>query len=377
MRLADFIASEMGPILTEWDEFASTQMPAARSMTKLLLRDHAPQILEAVVKDLSASQTPAAQVAKSQGHAPKTRDAPATAAETHGLLRAESGFELRQMASEYRALRATVLRLWMDAYAQPHVEEVMRFNEAIDQALAESIGFFSDKLEESRSLFLGMLGHDLRTPLQAILLTAEYLEQLKAGTSVSEAAARLIRGALRMQALLADLVEFNRTKLGMGLLVFPAKVDAAQLFGEEVEQIRTAYPDRLLELQVTGSTIGTWDGVCLQRMLDNLVVNAIKYGDPNTPVQILVAGDAENLSFDVKNTGPRIEPSMLAQLFEPLRRGAQPAQTGERRSLGLGLYIAREIAKAHGGEIKARSEKSETVFSVRLPKTARPQARQR
>lgn len=371
MRLADFIASDMEVILAEWDAFASAQMPAAKSMTKLLLRNHAREMLQAVARDISAPQTRAAQSAKSQGRAPLPMGAPETAAQTHGLLRAESGFELKQMASEYRALRASVLRLWLDACrGAPHLEDVIRFNEAIDQALAESIAFFSEKIEQSRNLFLGMLGHDMRTPLQAILMTAEYLEDLKAGASVSEAAARLIRSGQRMQALLGDLVEFNRTRLGLGLLISPTDVDAATLFTEELEQVRASCPGRLLELQMTGSTTGSWDGICLQRLLDNLLVNAIKYGDPDTPIGIVVAGDDENLRFDVKNTGPHIEPSTLAGLFEPLRRGPQPDPNGERSSLGLGLYIAREIAKAHGGEIQARSDGLETAFFRALAKKA-------
>src|SRR4029450_11075908 len=141
MRLADFILRDMERILAEWEAFAATRLPAAADMNSLGLRDHAQQILEAVAKDLTTFQGREAQLAKSHGHAPKLIGAPETAAQIHAVLRARSGFDINQLASEYRALRASVLRLWMDdrqELAGTDLEDVIRFNEAIDQALAES-----------------------------------------------------------------------------------------------------------------------------------------------------------------------------------------------------------------------------------------------
>jgi signal transduction histidine kinase len=162
-------------------------MPAVSDMKSLELRDHAEQILTAVVADLETPQTREEQSAKSMGLAPVLFPAPETAAQTHAILRAKSGFDIAQLASEYRALRASVLRLWMDAClpAEPAVDDIIRFNEAIDQALAESIVFFSAQVEQSRNLFLGMLSHDLRSPLQTIQMTARYLQVLNGRADVS------------------------------------------------------------------------------------------------------------------------------------------------------------------------------------------------
>jgi signal transduction histidine kinase len=371
LRLPDFILRDMQAILAQWEAFAGTRFPAATAMTPLALRDHAQQILEAVAKDLSAPQTPAAQAAKSMGRAPQLIDALETAAQTHGFLRAQSGFDIKQMASEYRALRASVLRLWIDACQPepPDLDDMIRFNEAIDQALCESIAFFSDKVDESRNLLLGMLGHDMRTPLHSIQMTASYLGELNAGEKVSMAASRLINSGARMKALLDELVEFNRAKLGLGIHVSPSNVDVAELFADELQELRAAHPGRELVLDVTGDTKGFWDGPRLQRLLGNLVVNAVKYGSKGTPASVVVAGDKDGLRFEVRNTGPAIERTTLEQLFAPLQRG----QHHERKydpdaGLGLGLYIAREIAKAHGGEIEAHSEGTEIVFAVRLPR---------
>lgn len=374
MRLADFIRHNVESIVDEWVAFAATRAPAAERMTLLSLRDHAEEILQAIVKDLDSPQTEAEQTAKSRGEAPQSVGSRETAAQTHGLLRAKSGFDINQMASEYRALRASVLRLWLVACAPqpPHAGDIIRFNEAIDQALAESVSFYSERVEQARNLFLGTLGHDMRTPLQAIHMTAAYLTQLNAGEAVTSAASRLMRSGGRMQSLLDNLVEFSRVNLGVGIHVDRRQADMAGLLADGIAQLRAVYPDRRIELTVHGSSVGTWDAISLQRLLDNLVVNAVKYGSRDTPVRVVVRDEGQDVVVDVRNEGVPIEASMLESLFDPLRRGLDRDEPEVARgSLGLGLYIAREIAKAHGGDIHARSGPDETVFSVRLPRHAR------
>lgn len=370
MRLAAFIVKEMETILVQWEAFAATILPGA-NMSAAALRDHAEQIMLAIANDLSTAQTPEQQSVKSKGLAPKLLNAPATAAQTHGFLRANSGFDIQQMASEYRALRASVLRLWIGACLPdpPDMEDMIRFNEAIDQALAESVGFFGERVEQARNLFLGMLGHDLRSPLQAIQMAAMYLQQLDAGREVAETAARLASSGVRMKSLLDDLLAFNRTNLGLGIPISRSEVDAADLFREALDEILMAHPDRKVELQITGATAGVWDGLALQRVLGNLVVNAIKYGAQDAPVRVVLSGDQDALSCEVRNSGAPIDPMTLERLFEPLRRGVDADQArNSDGSLGLGLFIARQIVKAHGGELHARSTASETVFDVRLPR---------
>jgi len=146
-------------------------------------------------------------------------------------------------------------------------------------------------------------------------------------------------------------------------------VDVGALFTREVNQLRAAHPGHPVELQLAGDTRGVWDGFRLQQLLGNLVRNAIKYGAVNAPVHVGVTGDELELRFEVRNSGPVIARSILGQIFEPLKRGPEHANKSDADgSLGLGLYIAREIAKGHGGDIEARSDESETVFAVRLPR---------
>jgi signal transduction histidine kinase len=374
MRLADFIQRDLEAILIQWEAFAATLLPAAADMDSQALRDHAEQILRAVCKDLQTSQNDEQREHKSKGLAAGPIDARNTAAETHALLRARGGFDVNQMTSEYRALRASVLHLWAKA-CQPSdifVPDMLRFNEAIDQAVAESVAFFNAQIEKERNLLLGMLGHDMRGPLQVIQLTARYLSKADADTDVLTAAARLLKSSASLKVLLDDLLDFNRTKLGLGITISPAPVDLAAAFFAEIEQLRVAHPGRSIGLEVNGDVSGVWDINRLNQLLGNLVVNAIKYGAFSSPVGIVLEGLPAEVRFAVHNHGPKIEQSMLAQIFEPLKRGSDNQfVSGSEGSFGLGLYIAREIAMAHHGDISAKSDENETVFTVRLPRLSR------
>lgn len=371
MRLAEFIQNNMERILAEWEAFAATLIPAAETMTPLALRDHAQPILEAVAKDISTYQSREEQSEKSMGRAVKHPGAPETAAQTHAVLRAQSGFDINQLVAEYRALRASVLRLWMDASPldEPGVDEVIRFNEAIDQAIAESVGYFHAQVERHRNLFLGMLGHDMRNPLNAIVTTASYLAALSAGEQVSEAAEILIRSGTSMRTLLDDLVDFNRTKLGLGINVTPSDIDLAAVIADELKQFRGTNPNRQIEFAATGDTCGWWDGRRLQQLLRNLVSNAIRHGATDAPVRVALRGEEAEVSLEVANSGATIDPSAANEMFDPLKRGsAQDRSSDAQEGLGLGLFIVREIARAHGGEVDVCSDKGQTTFAVRLPR---------
>ncbi|MBK1686651.1 two-component sensor histidine kinase [Rubrivivax gelatinosus] len=371
MGLADFIIHDLDAIMAEWEAFAATQLPAAEGMSSLALRDHAPAILLTVARDLKTQQTQLQQADKSKGLAPVSPGAPQTAAQTHAVLRARHGFDINQLVAEYRALRASVLRRWLAVVPleRPQVEEVMRFNEAIDQAVAESVAHFHAQVEFSRNLVLAMLGHDMRTPLGNIFMTATYLHRLQAGEQVTTAAARLMRSGESLRALIDDLTTFGRTSLGLGLSLACAPIDLAPRAADEVEQLRGAHPGRHIELSISGDTHGHWDGVRLQQLLRNLVSNAIRYGSRDAPVQVVLDGRDPQLVLRVDNRGEPADAQALARLFGPLERGSAPQEGGEgRESLGLGLYIVREIAQAHGGEVTVRCDGDLTAFTVRLPR---------
>lgn len=373
MRLAEFIATRSDEIMADWEAFAVTRLPAGSKMDALALRDHAPQILRAISADLRTSQTPAEQLAKSHGLVPIVAGTPHTAAEVHGMLRAQSGFSVVQLVSEYRALRASVLRLWIRAHGSSDLttaaEDVMRFNEAIDQAIAESVDFYSREVDRGRHLFLGILGHDLRSPLNAIQLTASYLGQIRSDEVVFKAARRLIDSGARMEALLDDLLDYSRATLQFGIAIRPASADLGVICAKVLEEVETARPGRTVTLEITGDSTGVWDANRLHQALGNLVINALDHGTSPEPVRVQVIGSLQGATVSVINEGGAIPPSVLLTIFDPLRRGLDERETqSSSKHLGLGLYIAREIVKAHGGEIDVTSTERQTVFAVHLPR---------
>ena len=370
MRLGPFIQQNMEAILVEWEAFATTLYPPTAKMTSLALRDHAEKILLAIVADLATPQTLDEQAQKSIGQAPIVQNAPETAAETHAVGRAQSGLDINQLAAEYRALRASVLRLWErnSPTGPEEFADVIRFNEGIDQALAESIKLFSMQVDQSRNLLLGMLGHDMRNPLNAIVMTASNLASLSAGQDISEAAMVLIRSGASIKALLDDLVDFNRTKLGLGLNIALREIDLGKLFTDEINQHRAVHPQSRLELRLEGDITGRWDGERLQQVLRNLVSNAVAYGAPGEPVRVSVKGDEDTVRIAVANRGPEIDATTADYLFDPLQRGAAADRRAAGDGMGLGLYIVREITRAHGGTVELRSSAAETVVAVCLPR---------
>lgn len=373
MRLADFIDTNLNEILMEWEAFAATRLPAGSKMDSLALRDHAPQILRAIAADLRVTQTAAEQLAKSHGLAPLAPGAPETAAEVHGTLRAEGGFSIAQLVSEYRSLRASVLRLWTKSDSHSDfasaAEDVMRFNEAIDQAIAESVNFYSQEVDRGRHLFLGILGHELRSPLNAIQMTAQYLGKIRSDEVVSQAVQRLIDSGSRMEALLDDLLDYSRTTLRFGIAIEPMGADLGLICTKVVDEVKAARPDRKVMLQITGEMRGVWDAKRLHQALCNLVFNALNHGTSPEPVRIEVVGWTQEMMVSVINQGAPIPQSALLTIFDPLRRGSAEREIHlSGTHLGLGLFIAREIVKSHGGTIEVTSNERETVFAVRLPR---------
>ena len=371
MRLADFLDANVEAILQEWEPFAASQLPAGGRLSPLALRDHAPEILQAIAEDLRTSQTAEQQDLKARGLAPQLAGAPHTAAQTHATLRATSGFSAQQLVAEYRALRASVLRLWLKSVPsidQQLVDDIGRFNEAVDQALAESVDHFTREVDRWRNVFLGVLGHELRGPLDAIMLTAKLLEMLPEGTPVSQHTARMAHSGKRMKSLLDDLLDFNRNALGLGIAVKPEPIDMAEPCSQEIDLRRSIAPGVQITLETEGDTRGMWDAERVRQLLGNLLSNAVKYGDRASPVMVRLVGRADDVVLSVTNSGRTLTAGLLEKLFEPLQRERSANDEAERTSLGLGLYIVKAIATAHRATVGVESAKGKTVFTVSWPR---------
>jgi signal transduction histidine kinase len=369
MRLAEYIMRDMELILQRW-EASATRIPATKHMSARSLRDHGPEILKAIAADLRRLRAPEEEEPKSMGAGRVATEAVPNAAQIHAVLRAESGFDIADRASEYHAMRAIVLSGWLEACGPgyPYVRDMLRFNESIDQALAESIESFSAHVTRSRNLLLGMLSHDLRSPLLTIQMTASLLRTLCRDGEVGRAVERLVRSGSRMQKLLDDLIDFNRSELGLHIQVTPVEVDLGQVIAEEVQQICAAYPGRAVELDIAGDCRGCWDPHRMDQLLNNLVVNALHYGERDAPIRVALHASESEVRLSVANAGKPIDEETIAHMFEPLQRG-KAGTAGNKSGLGLGLYIVSEIAKAHGGGVVVDAAHNETVFTVNLLKS--------
>lgn len=372
MRLADFILENIEPILQQWEDFAKTMTPAANGMDSVALRDHAEQMLLAIAADLRTAQSVKVRIAKSHGKASPSRDA--TPAETHADIRYSSGFTIAQVIAEYRALRTSVLVLWMssDAASKEHeISDIVRFNEAIDQALAESVVCYADAVDAARNVFLGILGHDLRSPLGAILLSADVL--LRTGDLPPKPTinvSRIYTSVKRSIKIVGDLLDFTRTHSGVGIPVRMDSEDLAHACEGMVEEARAFNPDRQIVLQSEPSLPGQFDKSRMEQVIANLIGNAVEHGEAGTPITVSLKSDEGIAALTVHNVGLPIAESAKSSLFNPMVRHIQSgnAEYGAGAGLGLGLYIASAIVDAHHGSIEFESMAgSGTTFTVRIP----------
>ena len=376
MRLASFIAGNMEPILADWTEFARTLGSAARPMDTVQLRDHAAVMLADIAHDLETPQSVHDEKAKSRGQT-DTPDAGAdSAAQAHGAGRAGDGFTVDEMVAEYRALRASVLRRWAVACptsSPADFEDVMRFNEAIDQSLAEALRRFSQDLDASREMFVSVLGHDLRTPLSAVLMAGHFMRDSGDLTEPYQALSeRVVNSATRMAQMVDDLLDFTRSRLGNGIPVERHDTDLEIVVREAVDEVKAAYPESVFDLEISGNVHGAYDAARISQVLANLLGNAVQYGTPTSPIHVTATGEQDEIALRVQNRGPVIPSSKISGLFSPfkrLRAGASASETAH--NLGLGLYVAERVVAAHGGAISVTSsEEDGTAFTVRLPRDA-------
>lgn len=372
VRLGEFILQNLETILQAWEDFARSSWPAEPAEVSVL-RDDAAQILKAVVRDMSSTQTKSEQQAKSKGEAHGGSEEPLNkSALRHALSRVESGFSIVKLVAEFRALRAAVNRIWAaslpSADAQ-NIEDMLRFNEALDQLVAASVAGFSERVERSRRLFLGILGHDLRQPLQSIQMLVEMLHNAERQPMESDA----IRGKMKlasaaMASLLADLLDFSGSQLGSAMPVrrLPANLEA--ICRETLSELRCAYPRKDFQIVTAGSLDGEWDAARLRQMVSNLLSNAIQHGAEG-PIYLRVRGSNVSAKIEVQNAGEPIPTEAIATLFDPMIRLDRKEHYRREGSVGLGLYICREIARAHGGTIHVSSSAElGTTFTVDLPK---------
>jgi signal transduction histidine kinase len=371
-RLRDFLVSHATEILEALDEFAATSH-GGQPLDAVALRHHAAEILKAIAADLAQPQSFAQRDAKGKGHGPPS-PLP-TPAETHAEYRLLAGFAVDAMITEYRALRASVLKIWAQqggGTGPEDLTDLTRFNEAIDQAIAESVVRYTRQTRRSAELFIGILGHDIRNPLGTILMSAEGL--VRSGKLTLAAAAPINNAAARIKAIIEQVLDFTRAQASGVMPILRLPGDLSQQLGKVVEETQVRHPTRILRLESAGDFDGSWDEGRMGQLLSNLLGNALLYGSPWTEVTVRLWSTPAAVCFSVHNFGQVIPPAERERIFQPLQRGVQHAKrlaSREPSGVGLGLYICREIVLAHGGELTIDSTpEAGTTFSVSLPRQA-------
>lgn len=366
---ADHLAALEEHILADWEQRVrrDQRIPESEGMSRPALRDHIPAIFEAIVDGLRQSAPPPYWA----GHEAKR---PIRA---HAFERLRQDYEITALLRELTHLRRAVT-----AALRPHDEHRVRAEELVDEAMLLAATEF-DRLareelaqeERFRDRFLAILGHDLRQPLHSVTMGASILEQLlePSMTEQRRVATRLAQTAQRMAAMLGGLLDAVRLHRDGSLPTQPvAGVELGALVSGVLDEAELSHPNARLEFERPSAPVtGCWDPVRLAQLFSNLIHNAVDHGQPGTPVQITLRaeGALAIVSVHNENQGAPLTGEQLDHAFAPFR---SDSPSGEGRHLGLGLFVARQVATAHGGSIQADSGPGGTTFRVKLPRNETP-----
>ncbi|RKH14212.1 MULTISPECIES: ATP-binding protein [unclassified Corallococcus] len=227
------------------------------------------------------------------------------------------------------------------------------------------------RMEHFREQFLGVVGNDLKAPLQTLqrdVLALQHAAQMP--EALTEQVGRVGQGVRRVERMIHQLMDFTRARLSGGLPLHASSVHLGQVAEQVLADRRQAHPGRDLRLTALGDLRGTWDGGRLTQLVDALLGNALHHGPATAPVALQLQGNGDGVTLQVHDQGRRVPPENHATLFEPFRRCASSSGGVDGDGLGLSLYIARQIALAHGGRISVESGATDgTRFIVWLPRT--------
>jgi signal transduction histidine kinase len=372
VRIGQFIRTHPDEIEPAWEAFAKSISSFAPHLSVWSLRDHLREILLAMADDMESPQSPEEQAEKSEGKAFRGGALDLISA-LHARMRFDSGFNLEQAISEYRALRSSILFLWVRSRPSNDdvvLSEVTRFNETIDQAIAEIVRRYADRSERYSDVFLGILTHEVRNFLNIIRLSGETLKAAGTPPEVQSAStARILRGVGSIDRLMNDLSVLVRSRMRVQLPLTKINADLGEICEQTLEEVKLSHRNTDFELETIGDVSGTWDRERLGQVVFNLVVNAVIHASAKQ-VHITAEDQGPDVVLRVTNRGVPIPAERQDSIFDPFvstNKASSSAPT--RTGLGLGLFIVREIVNGHGGEVGVASTESEgTTFTVRLPR---------
>jgi signal transduction histidine kinase len=376
MRIAQFIRSHPDEIETAWEHFARELSASGPELSAWTLRDHLREILLAMVDNMESPQSLEEQSEKSKGNGARG-DALDRISALHAGMRLNSGFNLEQAISEYRALRSSILFLWVQSRPASDdvvLSEVTQFNETIDQAIAEIIRRYADRAERYSDVFLGVLTHEVRNPLNIIEISGQGLKATALEKAQSRSVERILRAVGTANGLMNDLAILVRSRMRVPLPITRTAADLGEICEQALEDVRASQPDVVVELEKTGDLSGNWDRERLGQVVFNLMMNAVIHASAKQ-VHIRAEGRGPDVELRVSNQGTPIPPDLQNSIFDPFVRREVASPGYIKSGLGLGLFIVREIVTRHDGVVGVASTESEgTTFTVRLPRLSRSNA---
>ncbi len=372
MKFIHFIKNHKEEISKEWVMYARENIDGINKLQLEEVQDHIGQMLDRIVESMETLETDVQQEEKSKGRK-NMQSGESKAANQHGEQRADVGFNIMELSSEFRALRASILRLWeaqnKEDKKETDFQDMIHFNEAIDELWMISLERFDNKVEESKNWFIGILGHDLRNPLAAI---SGVQSILKLSKNLSEKEKSLIRrsdsSVKRMKELINNLLELTNLRLGSGININRSPVDLSEQSEKIVQEIQLGYPEADLIIETPGPVQGNWDVVRLDQLMTNLITNALRHGNPGGPVTVSVSAKGNEAFFQVYNEGSPV-PENIKSLISTGFSNKLNRDPGKKDSYGLGLYIVKAIVDGHKGRIELKSTKETgTTFTIILPR---------
>jgi signal transduction histidine kinase len=354
--LSEHLRGHKRDIAAVWEAKVRAELSELRPLDAMGLIDHLPEFIDGLA-------------AWTESSSEVIDPAFGSLLEGHALQRLNYGIDLVTVTREYALLRSTVLHELMSVPTTDSIREPLtRVNEGMDAAIHAAVRRYTHVRDQVRDRFVGILAHDLRTPLGAIAMGAAQIMATSAGPEDKHhrLGTMINRSAERMTRMIEDVIEFARGHLGGGIPVTLTPGDLGEIVREAVDEVRLAHPERAIALEMSGTLVGVWDRDRVLQLVSNLVGNAMQHGEDPTTIGLHENADRTALILTVNSHGPVIAADRLRHLFDPLRIETRKT----RRGLGLGLYIVRQIALSHGARCEVTSdETSGTTFTVHWPRS--------
>jgi signal transduction histidine kinase len=262
------------------------------------------------------------------------------------------------------------------AVIRPAASTVAERDEWLLSALADqaAVALEKTRLDETgefREQLIGIVSHDLRNPLSAIQMASHVLLRCEGlGEKETALVRRIANSVSQATRIIEQLIDFTRSRLGGGIPIYPTSVNMDEICRQVIAETELTHPERPLHLDVQGDLTGVWDRDRLYQLIANLVGNAVQHAQPQSAIEVRIDGrDTTEVVIEVANRGDIIPPAVQQFIFDAFRRGR--TTESYRQGLGLGLFIAQQIAASHGGSVSVTSSESDgTIFRVRLPRHA-------